>query len=392
MSIELAPEIRDLRAKVRTFVYDDLIPWEVHAEMHEGEVPPEVLESHKSKAKALGLYSMDAPKEVGGGGFSMLAQAVVQEETGRVTNALAWCFTNVQRWMTDACSPYQIETFVKPLIKGTRHECYAITEADAGSDVGAIQATARRDGDFYVLNGEKWHVTSGNLADLIIFQARIADGPKAGSHCLFFVDMATPGIEVVRSPAYTHTFRAHHPIYKFTDVRVPVVNRIGEEGDGMGFTHQWFRYERLMIAARCCGAAARLIEEATAFAQNRIVFEQKLSEMQAVQFMLADSVTELAAARLMTYTAAEAIDKGIDPKVAHAQCSMVKLYASEMANRVADRAVQIFGGRGYMRENVAERFFRELRVDRIWEGASEIQRVIVANSLYKRGLSALIET
>jgi alkylation response protein AidB-like acyl-CoA dehydrogenase len=158
----------------------------------------------------------------------------------------------------------------------------------------------------------------------------------------------------------------------------------------MSFSHDWFRYERLMIAARCCGAAERLIEEATAFAEEREAFGSRIADYQAIQFMLADSLTELWAARLMTYQAAAAIDAGADVKVQHAQCSMTKLYASEMANRVADRAVQIFGGRGYMRENVAERFYRELRVDRIWEGTSEIQRIIIADQLRKRGVRTLL--
>jgi alkylation response protein AidB-like acyl-CoA dehydrogenase len=144
-----------------------------------------------------------------------------------------------------------------------------------------------------------------------------------------------------------------------------------------------------MIAARCCGAAERLIEEASAFARERIVHGRPITELQAIQFMLADCATELWAARLMTYEAAAAHDRGVDVKALHARCSMAKLYASEMANRVADRAVQIFGGRGYMRENVAERFYRELRVDRIWEGTSEIQRLIIARGLVKRGLDGI---
>jgi len=391
MTYPLPPRARAIQQRVRRFVTDELIPWEVHAEMNNGEIPPEVLKGHKAGARAAGLYNMDIPTDMGGQGLSMLEQAVAQEELGRVTNALGWCGNNPQSWMLKACSPLQIERWIQPLIRDEKHECYAITEAEAGSDVDAIQATARRDGDHYVLNGEKWHVTSGNLAQFMIFQAKLADGPKAGSHCLFFVDHGTPGIEHVRTPAYTHTYRAHHPIYRFKDVRVPAENRIGEEGDGMGFTYDWFRYERLMIAARCCGAAARLIDEATAFARGRPMSGEMLGDKQAVQFMLADSLTELWAARLMTYRTAEAIDAGEDVKVSHAQASMAKLYASEMANRVADRAVQIFGGRGYMRENVAERFFRELRVDRIWEGASEIQRLIIANGLYKRGQRALVE-
>ena len=171
---------------------------------------------------------------------------------------------------------------------------------------------------------------------------------------------------------------------------MPAANLVGAEGDGMAFTYEWFRYERLMIAARCCGAAERLIDEATAFAKERVQFGQPIIEFQAIAHMLADSVTELWAARLMTYELARNIDRGVDVKIQHAQCSMAKLYASEMANRVADRAVQIFGGRGYMRENVAERFWREVRVDRIWEGTSEIQRSIVADQLAKRGARAIV--
>ena len=207
---------------------------------------------------------------------------------------------------------------------------------------------------------------------------------------MFFVDKATPGVRLVREPAYTHTYPDSHAIVAFDDVRVPAANLVGSEGDGMAFTYEWFRYERLMIAARCCGAAERLIDEATAFAQQRVQFGQPIIEHQAISHMLADSLTELWAARLMTYRLAENIDAGVDVKIQHGQCSMVKLYASEMAGRVADRAVQIFGGRGYMRENVAERFFRELRVDRIWEGTSEVQRNIVADQLQKRGTQALV--
>ena len=166
-------------------------------------------------------------------------------------------------------------------------------------------------------------------------------------------------------------------------------NRIGEEGAGMGFSHSWFRRERLMIAARCCGAAARLIEEATVFARQRSAGGRALIEQQLIQGMLADSVTEWWAARLITFEAARAHDRGEAVKALHARCSVAKLYASEAANRIADRAVQIFGGRGYMRENAAERFYRELRVDRIWEGTSEIQRLIIARALASRGLAEM---
>jgi acyl-CoA dehydrogenase len=168
-----------------------------------------------------------------------------------------------------------------------------------------------------------------------------------------------------------------------------VANLVGAEGDGMAFAYEWFRFERLMVAARCVGAAERLTGEMTAFASARQVGGQSISEYGLVAGMLADSLTELFAARALVYETARGIDRGADVKVSHAQCSMAKLYCSEMAGRVADRAVQVFGGRGYMRENVAERFYRELRVERIWEGTSEIQRMIIARQMTKRGPATL---
>jgi alkylation response protein AidB-like acyl-CoA dehydrogenase len=194
---------------------------------------------------------------------------------------------------------------------------------------------------------------------------------------------------VVRTPAYTHTISHHHPIVAFEDVRVPAGSLVGAEGDGMGFAYEWFRFERLMVAARCLGAAERLVAEMTAFAAHRQAGGRPIIEYGLVGAMLADSLTELFAARSLTYETARGVDAGTDVKVAHAQCSMAKLYASEMSNRVADRAVQVFGGRGYMRENVAERFYRELRVERIWEGTSEVQRAIITGQLLKRGPETL---
>ncbi len=292
--------------------------------------------------------------------------------------------------MFEACTPEQIERYIEPMMSGERCECYAITEAEAGSDPGAIATTARLDGDHYVINGEKWFVTSANKADFLFLQAVVTAQGGAPQHALFFVDIDSPGVEMADNPLFGHTFSAHHPTYRFNDVRVPAANRIGTAGDGMGYTRSWFRRERLMIAARCCGAAARLIEMGSEFAKARVVSGQPIAQYQLIQAMLADSLTELWGARLMTYEAAAMQDRGEDLSVVHTHCSMAKLTASEMANRVADRVVQIFGGRGYMRRNAAQRFYRELRVDRIWEGTSEIQRLIVARSLLKRGVDGLI--
>jgi alkylation response protein AidB-like acyl-CoA dehydrogenase len=389
MSTSLSDRELRLQETARRFV-DELIPWEVEAEMNRGELPPDVAKAHRERAAELGLISINMPESMGGPGYTTMEQALIQEQTGRVTNALGWVVSTGPSWIAHVVTDHQIERWIRSTVDGEIHECYAITEAGAGSDVDGIEATARRDGEGYVLDGEKWHVTSANLASYVFFQAKLVDGPNAGRHVLFFVDIDAPGVECVRVPEYSHTYGHHHWEMRFSDVRVPRENLVGSEGDGMSFSHAWFRYERLMIAARCCGAAERLIEEANAFANEREAYGSVIADYQAIQTMLADSLTELWAARLMTYETARSIDAGADVKVQHARCSMAKLYASEMANRVADRAVQVFGGRGFMRENVAERFYRELRVDRIWEGTSEIQRIIIADQLRKRGPGPLI--
>jgi alkylation response protein AidB-like acyl-CoA dehydrogenase len=386
MEIELTKEARDWQRIARDYADNYLQPHEVEAELNDGVLPDEITARNKKRAIGLGFTAIDVPKSHGGLELPMECQVAIWEQLGRVTNALSWCFPEAQSWMFDACSDEQLEKYILPMMRGEQKECYAITESGPGSDLGSLEATAVRDGDGYVLNGEKWFVTSANLATFFWFQAQL---PDEDDEALFLVDADSPGMEITANPKFTHTYASHHPTYLFTDVRVPAANRVGRPGDGMAYTHSWFRHERLMIGARSCGAAARLIEEAMAFANERLIDGAPLSEKQAIQFMLADSVTELYAARLMTYDAARAADRGDDLKAQHARCSMVKLYVSEMANRVADRAVQIFGGRGYMRENVAERFFRELRVDRIWEGTSEIQRLIIARSLLKRGLDGM---
>jgi acyl-CoA dehydrogenase len=388
VKLQLDAITRQWQEKARRFAGDELIPWEVEAEMNSGRLPGAVSKRHKEMALELGFSSMDAPKRYGGLELRIVDQVAVWEQLGRVTNALCWCFSEPQEWMFEACNEEQLTRYVLPLMDGSRKECYAITESESGSDV-VVNTTAERTEEGYRINGEKWFVTSANHADFLFLQAKLSNGPHAGSDSMFLVDKDSPGIEEVRTPLFSHTFDHHHPELRFNNLLVPAGNRIGEEGDGMSFTHAWFRHERLMIAARDCGAAARLIEEATAFAKGRIVGGEPLIEKQLVQAMLADSVTELWAARLITFEAAEAHERGENLKSLHARCSIAKLYASEAAYRVADRAIQIFGGRGYMRENCAERFSREIRVDRIWEGASEVQRLIIARALAKRGLDAM---
>jgi alkylation response protein AidB-like acyl-CoA dehydrogenase len=230
-----------------------------------------------------------------------------------------------------------------------------------------------------VLNGEKWFVTSEGEPGFYIVLA-VAEGEQM----LFLVDPGTPGLEIRRTPKFLHDpYIDHHPEIVFTDCRVPDVNRVPASGD-VG-AKEWILVERLFIAARCCGAALRLVDLTAAWAQKREAFGSPIAEYQGVSFPLADSLTELHAARLLTYHAAHAFDTLEDRSVVHGKVAMAKLYASEMAGRVVDRAVQALGGRGYMIENPAARFYRELRVDRIWEGTSEIQRWVISRGVFKRG-------
>lgn len=386
MQIQLSQSTLEWQRKVREFVDRELIPWEIEAEMNNGVIPEHISAKMQASAIELGLSRMDAPTAYGGLALSMVDQVAAWEELGRVTNALCWCFPEAQQWMFEACAdnPYQIEHYLQALMDGSLRECYAITEEESGSyEVVNTLATSCEDG--YRINGEKWFVTTANLADFFFLQARTESGEDA----LFFIDKDSTGITMIDNPAFSHTFPSHHPTYKFDNVFVPNKNRIGGEGSGMDYSRSWFRHERLTIAARMLGAAARMIEEATAWARERQIEDEKLIDKQATQFSLADSVTELWASKLMVYEAAAAHDRGEDLKSLHSRCSMVKLYTTEMANRVADRCLQLWGGRGYRRDNAVERFYREVRVDRIWEGSSEIQRMVIARALQKRGLEGM---
>ncbi len=386
MKIQLSESTLQWQQQVRAYVEQTLIPREVEAEMNGGELPADVMKEIQDGAIAIGLSKMDAPKTFGGLEKSMVDQVAAWEALGRVTNALCWCFPEAQHWMFEACgnSDYQVKAYLEPLMNGTRRECYAITEAESGSHE-VVNSTASRCEGGYKINGEKWFVTTANIADFFFLQAKTDSGEDA----LFFVDKDSDGITMTENPLFSHTFPSHHPTYAFKDVFVPSKNRVGQEGAGMDYSRSWFRHERLTIGARMLGAAARMIEEATEWAKQRNIQNEKLIDKQAIQSMLADSVTELWAAKLMVYEAAAAHDRGDDLKSLHAQCSVVKLYTTEMANRVADRCLQIWGGRGYRRDNAIERFYREVRVDRIWEGSSEIQRMIIAGALKKRGLEGM---
>jgi acyl-CoA dehydrogenase len=378
---ELPPEILELKKRAARFVEEELYPAEIRV-AERGEIDHHEVHDLKDKARAAGFSNYNLPAEHGGPDLPMLAQVAIEEEGGKATNGLGFIVCErAPRELLEIASPEQIERFVAPVFRHERMEAWAITEPGAGSDVNAIEATAVRDGDDWILNGEKWFVTGGDQADILIVLV-VAEGEQT----LFFVDKDTDGVRLARTPRFMHDPYVYaHPEFVFEDCRVPEANRIvGGGGEG---AKKWFTVERLMIAARCCGAAERLIELSRGFATSREAFGASISQYQGVQFPLADSLTELAAARLLTYHAAHEFDVNPDAKIVHGKAAMAKLYASEMAGRVADRAVQIFAGRGYMQESPVERHFRELRVDRIWEGTSEIQRVIIAGGLFKRGIA-----
>ena len=334
--------------------------------------------------RAARLNAINMPGEWGGQGLTILEQVVVQEQLGRLTNALwdtVWRPANALR----ACDAAQREQYLVPCIQGTRRDCYAVTEADAGSDPRSIRTTAKRNGNGWVINGEKWFVTVGDVADFLVTLA-MADGEPT----LFLVDKQTPGVRVKRVPRYMHTFVYEHPEFVFDNVEVGDAQVLGGVGQGYELTRDWFVEERLMIGARTVGAAERALELAVEWAGSRVQFGSPIAGYQLIQGMLADCAVDIATNRALVHQVAWEADQGLSRKTLHGKAAMVKLAASEAAGRVVDRCVQIFGGRGYMREYAVERLYRELRVDRIWEGTSEIQRLAIANELTKRGPAGLL--
>ncbi len=233
MKIPMDSTTREWSRTARRFAEETLIPWEVEAEMNEGRLPAHVAKAHKAEAIELGFSAMDVAPEYGGLGLRNVDQVAVWEQLGRVTNALCWCFSEPHQWMFDACSEEQLQRYILPLMRGERKECYAITERESGSDV-VIESTAERVAGGYRVSGEKWFVTSANLADYLFVQARLTEGAHAGEDVLLLVDSDSEGIEVLRTPPFSHTFDHHHQEIAFKDVFVPEENLVGSEGGGMG--------------------------------------------------------------------------------------------------------------------------------------------------------------
>ena len=382
MDMRLTAEDAALAADARAFCDEVLLPLEDECEAHDG-LTPESAAAAKQAVLDRGCNAINHAIEDGGRGYDVFQVMLIEEQWGRATGAL-WDVPWRPSIPLAAGTEAQKDRYLRPACAGDRRDAYAITEEGAGSDVTAVATTARRDGDGWRLEGEKWHVTSGDVADFFLVHAHVDGDPAKAT--VFLVDKDMPGVRLVRTPKYTHTFVFEHPIFAFEDVRVGDDRVLGEVGEGFELTKDWFVEERIMIGARTMGASTRALELSLAFAQDRRQFGRPIVGFQAIEFMLADMTAEIMAAKSLLYRVCWEASRGdASRKQTHAMASAVKLVCSETAGRVIDRAVQIFGGRGYMREQPVERMYRELRVDRIWEGTSEIQRVVIGNELQKRG-------
>ena len=391
MDLTLSPAQLELQARARAFARNVLQPLEEPFEAAGGHLDDDTARDVKRAAIDVNLHGGSFPTSLGGQGWGALDQVVVQEQLGQVTGGLWGLIPGAYNALIH-CDADQRRRYLDPSLRGERNGSYAITEPGAGSDARTLAATATRDAATgeYVLNGEKWFVTGAPDTDFMIFHCNVVEPADTLHPTLFLVDYATPGLTLKHDPDYTHTFADRHPQFILEDVRVPASAVLGGVGMADELTNEWFVEERIHIGARCAGAMERLLTIAVEWATGRAQFGDRIYDFQGVSFPLADSAADAAAARLLTREAAALQDAAADPKVVHAKSSLAKLFASEAAFRCADRVVQVFGGRGYMRENAAERFFRELRVDRIWEGTSEIQRLIIARALERRGVARVV--
>jgi acyl-CoA dehydrogenase len=382
MDIRLSKADQELQTKARDFTDQVLMPLEDECEENDG-LTPESAAAAKQAVLDWDFHAINHAEADGGRGHDLFAQMLIEEQWGRATGAL-WDIPWRPSIPLAAGTEEQKDLFLRAACRGERRDAYAITEEGAGSDPTMVETTATRDGAGWIVTGEKWHVTSGDVADFFLVHTHVDGDPAKAT--IFLVDKDTPGVRLVRTPAYMHTFVFEHPIFAFEDVRVGDDRILGEIGQGFELTKDWFVEERLMIGARTVGAATRALELSLAFAKDRRQFGRPIVDFQAVEFMLADMAAELMAAKSMLYRVCwQGARGGADRKELHALAAAVKLVCSETAGRIVDKAVQIHGGRGYMREQPVERLWRELRVDRIWEGTSEIQRLVIGNELRKRG-------
>ena len=386
MQFELTTEQKMIVETVRAFVENELYPHEDEVERLD-EVPPALVQSIQAKAIEVGLYAANMPAELGGGGLDNFSITLMERELGRASYGLQMVVARPSNILR-ACEGKQIEEYLLPTIRGERHDCLAMTEPNAGSDVRGMQTKALRDGAGedadYIINGTKHFISHADMSDFVILFA--ATGTEETKHgpkkkiTGFLVDLNSPGLTVRRGPACVSHRGYHQCELFFTDCRVPAYKRLGEEGKGFDLMGQWLGATRLTVAATSVGRGRRVLDMATQWAATRKQFGQSIGKFQGTGFKLADMATELEAAELLTLQAAWKCDQGT---MTDSDAAMAKLFASETLARVTDQSLQIFGGMGLMNQLPIERFWRDARVERIWDGTSEIQRHIISRAMLR---------
>jgi acyl-CoA dehydrogenase len=380
LDFTLPDDVKLLQQTVRDYVRDRLMPLTMQVE-HDDEVPPEVLQEMKD----LGLFSIPFPEEYGGGGFGELAYCLVMEELGAVNAAYSNIIgghSSLSGMAIALSGSDELKArYLPAMASGDKLGAFALTEPNAGSDAAHIQTTARREGDEFVLNGSKLWVSNGPIADLYTVFTVTDKESGAKGITAFVVDRDTPGVTVGKIDEKMGLRGSKTSQIFFEECRVPAANIIGEEGRGFAVAMQTLDRARIALGASCVGQAQHALNLAIQWSRQRMQFGRPIASNQAVQWMLADSEIDIHAGRTMVYHAAWKIDS--EQRASH-EAAIVKAYCSEMCNRVIDRAVQVHGGMGYMREFDIERMYRDARILRIYEGTSEIQRLIIAGDLLGR--------
>ena len=382
MEFGLSQEQQLVVDTVRNFVEKELYPLENDVE-RTGQVPRELGREVQEKVRALGFYAPNIPEKFGGGGLDHLTFTLLERELGRASMALS-VFWGRPSNILCACNDDQRERYLLPSVRGDKIDALAMTEPDAGSDLRGMKTFARRDGGDYVINGTKHFISHADIADFVItFVATGEEETLAGSKkrmTCFLIDRGTPGFDI--RPGYNAVSHRgyHNGILAFDDCRVPAAQILGEEGSGFVMANTWLNATRLTVAAMCVGRARRCFDLCVDWAANRHQFGQPIGKFQGVSFKLADMITAIDAADWLTLAAAWHLDQGVE---SDRQIAEAKLFASEMLAKVTDEAVQIFGGMGLMDDLPIERFWRDARVERIWDGTSEIQRHIIARNLLR---------
>ena len=382
MHFALSHEQELLVDTTRRFVEAELYPHEQLVERSDA-VPDDLAAQIRQRAIETGLFAANMPAELGGGGLGVFDVSLMERELGKASYALQMLVARPSN-ILQGCAGSQIDEYLLPSIRGERHDCLAMTEPDAGSDVRSMRTFARADGDDFVIDGTKHFISHADTADFVILCAATGEvqtprGPKKSISC-FLVDFDTPGLTRRRGPNCVSHRGYHQCELVFDNCRVPARALLGELDKGFELMGQWLGSTRLQVAATSVGRARRVLAMATEWAATRKQFGQAIGQFQGTGFKLADMATELEAADLLTHMAAWKCDQGT---MTDSDAAMAKLYASEALARITDNALQIFGGMGLMDELPIERFWRDARVERIWDGTSEIQRLIISRAMLR---------